>query len=222
MTATASRLARTSDGDLHVGSSGWSYPSWRPEFYPAGLANEEFLSFYSARLPSVEVWAVDPWREHVAAIASGGLRVTGQADFVARVHAAFDLLAARFPERYVVVDGARPLLRAGWTVVLPAGTAVAAAHADRVVDVDFGGNLTVTLQVVAPYGSIAYYASRGNLAPILPARDFERTARFYEKLGFTEVPFDELPERIKQLMIQDDAAPHQLDEGHVHHFLTAR
>lgn len=45
---------------------------------------------------------------------------------------------------------------------------------------------------------------------------------FYEKLGFSEVPFDELPERIRQLMIEDDAAPHQLDEGHVHHFLTAR
>lgn len=38
-----------------VGSSGWSYPSWRPGFYPAGLANEEFLSFYAERLPSVEL-----------------------------------------------------------------------------------------------------------------------------------------------------------------------
>jgi uncharacterized protein YecE (DUF72 family) len=38
-----------------VGSSGWSYPSWRPDFYPAGLAPEEFLSFYSQRLPSVEL-----------------------------------------------------------------------------------------------------------------------------------------------------------------------
>jgi uncharacterized protein YecE (DUF72 family) len=37
---------------LSVGSSGWSYPSWRPGFYPAGLAPEEFLSFYSARLPA--------------------------------------------------------------------------------------------------------------------------------------------------------------------------
>lgn len=55
VTATASRLARTSDGGLFVGSSGWSYPSWRPEFYPAGLANEEFLSFYAARLGSVEL-----------------------------------------------------------------------------------------------------------------------------------------------------------------------
>jgi uncharacterized protein YecE (DUF72 family) len=38
-----------------VGSSGWSYPSWRPDFYPAGLAPEEFLSFYAERLPSVEL-----------------------------------------------------------------------------------------------------------------------------------------------------------------------
>jgi uncharacterized protein YecE (DUF72 family) len=40
---------------LWVGSSGWSYPSWRPDFYPAGLAPEEFLTFYSERLPSVEL-----------------------------------------------------------------------------------------------------------------------------------------------------------------------
>lgn len=40
---------------LSVGTSGWSYPSWRPGFYPAGLASEEFLSFYAERLPSVEL-----------------------------------------------------------------------------------------------------------------------------------------------------------------------
>lgn len=55
MTATASRLARSSDGRLFVGSSGWSYPSWRPEFYPAGSAPEDFLAHYAARLPSVEL-----------------------------------------------------------------------------------------------------------------------------------------------------------------------
>jgi len=38
-----------------IGSSGWSYPSWRPGFYPAGLGGDELLSFYSARLPSVEL-----------------------------------------------------------------------------------------------------------------------------------------------------------------------
>ena len=40
-----------------------------------------------ARVPGVEVWAVDPWREHVDAIENSGLRVTGQADFTAPVHA---------------------------------------------------------------------------------------------------------------------------------------
>ena len=41
--------------ELFAGSSGWSYPSWRPAFYPTGLANEDFLSFYAQRLPSVEL-----------------------------------------------------------------------------------------------------------------------------------------------------------------------
>lgn len=40
---------------LSVGTSGWSYPSWRPGFYPAGTANEDFLAWYAARLPSVEL-----------------------------------------------------------------------------------------------------------------------------------------------------------------------
>jgi 2-dehydropantoate 2-reductase len=40
-----------------------------------------------ARVPGVEVWAVDPWAEHVDAIGSGGLRVTGLADFTAEIRA---------------------------------------------------------------------------------------------------------------------------------------
>jgi uncharacterized protein YecE (DUF72 family) len=55
VTATGSRLAPRPDGVLYVGSSGWSYPSWRPEFYPDGLPNEDFLGHYAARLPSVEL-----------------------------------------------------------------------------------------------------------------------------------------------------------------------
>ena len=40
---------------LFIGTSGWSYPSWRPGFYPPGLANEEFLGFYAERFRSVEL-----------------------------------------------------------------------------------------------------------------------------------------------------------------------
>jgi uncharacterized protein YecE (DUF72 family) len=40
---------------LYVGSSGFSYPSWKPGFYPAGTPQREFLGLYSRRLPSVEL-----------------------------------------------------------------------------------------------------------------------------------------------------------------------
>jgi uncharacterized protein YecE (DUF72 family) len=40
---------------LFIGTSGWSYPSWRPGFYPPGLTNEEFLGFYAERFRSVEL-----------------------------------------------------------------------------------------------------------------------------------------------------------------------
>jgi uncharacterized protein YecE (DUF72 family) len=40
---------------LYVGTSGWSYPSWRPVFYPAGVKPGEFLGHYAERLPSVEL-----------------------------------------------------------------------------------------------------------------------------------------------------------------------
>ena len=39
----------------YVGASGWSYPSWRPEFYPAGTDPKEFLRFYAERFRTVEL-----------------------------------------------------------------------------------------------------------------------------------------------------------------------
>jgi NADPH2:quinone reductase len=44
------------------------------------------------------------------------------------------------------------------------------AGVDRVVDVDFGGNLATSIQVVKPNGHIASYASRGDQAPTVPFR----------------------------------------------------
>jgi uncharacterized protein YecE (DUF72 family) len=40
---------------LHVGTSGWSYPTWRPGFYPQGTDPKTFLSYYSARFDTVEL-----------------------------------------------------------------------------------------------------------------------------------------------------------------------
>jgi hypothetical protein len=49
----------------------------------------------------------------------------------------------------------------------------------------------------------------------------ERRA-FYERLGFAEKPFDDLPDPIREWFINEEAAPHQVEEGHIHHFMTAR
>jgi uncharacterized protein YecE (DUF72 family) len=42
-------------GKLYAGTSGWAYPQWKPEFYPAKLAAAKFLAYYGTRLNSVEL-----------------------------------------------------------------------------------------------------------------------------------------------------------------------
>jgi uncharacterized protein YecE (DUF72 family) len=41
--------------EIRIGSSGWSYPTWRPGFYPPGTQPGEFLRFYAARFDTVEL-----------------------------------------------------------------------------------------------------------------------------------------------------------------------
>jgi uncharacterized protein YecE (DUF72 family) len=50
VTATPASLA-----GLYVGTSGWSYPTWRPGFYPAGTKPEDFLRYYAGRFTTVEL-----------------------------------------------------------------------------------------------------------------------------------------------------------------------
>src|SRR5262245_55727609 len=50
MTAT-----KPSVSGLYVGASGWSYPTWRPGFYPAGTKPAEFLAHYATRFRTVEL-----------------------------------------------------------------------------------------------------------------------------------------------------------------------
>ncbi len=50
VTATAASVP-----GLYVGTSGWSYPSWRPDFYPAGTKPGDFLRFYAEHFRTVEL-----------------------------------------------------------------------------------------------------------------------------------------------------------------------
>jgi uncharacterized protein YecE (DUF72 family) len=40
---------------VYIGCSGWAYPTWKPEFYPAKTPAKNFLPYYASQLNSVEV-----------------------------------------------------------------------------------------------------------------------------------------------------------------------
>jgi uncharacterized protein YecE (DUF72 family) len=42
-------------GRAFVGTSGWSYTSWRPKFYPEGTKSGGFLSYYATRFATMEI-----------------------------------------------------------------------------------------------------------------------------------------------------------------------
>lgn len=42
-------------GTLFVGTSGFAYKEWKPEFYPADLPQKRFLEHYAGVFPSVEI-----------------------------------------------------------------------------------------------------------------------------------------------------------------------
>ncbi len=92
---------------IHVGTSGWGYPSWQPGFYPTGLDRAEFLAFYAQHLDTVELNATkyrlpseDQFRSWAAQVPDGFTfavkapdRIAGRlATFEARVRALGDRL----------------------------------------------------------------------------------------------------------------------------------
>ena len=40
---------------LHIGTSGWSYPTWKPAFFPDKLPQKRFLEYYATQLNAVEL-----------------------------------------------------------------------------------------------------------------------------------------------------------------------
>ena len=54
-TSDVTAIGQSTLAAVHVGTSGWSYPSWRGGFYPEKARPSEFLGWFSERLPSVEL-----------------------------------------------------------------------------------------------------------------------------------------------------------------------
>ncbi len=40
---------------LFAGTSGFAYPTWKPDFYPEKLAQKKFLNYYASKLNTVEI-----------------------------------------------------------------------------------------------------------------------------------------------------------------------
>jgi uncharacterized protein YecE (DUF72 family) len=55
MTLSVVATSPASVSGLSVGASGWSYPSWKPGFYPVGTDSRDFLAYYAQRFPTVEL-----------------------------------------------------------------------------------------------------------------------------------------------------------------------
>jgi uncharacterized protein YecE (DUF72 family) len=55
MTLSVVAISESSVTGVHVGASGWSYPSWKPSFYPARTDARDFLSYYAERFDTVEL-----------------------------------------------------------------------------------------------------------------------------------------------------------------------
>jgi uncharacterized protein YecE (DUF72 family) len=99
---------------LFVGTSGWAYPTWKPDFYPEKLAQKKFLNYYSTQLSTVEVnftfrqlvkeTTIQNWLQDTPAHFRFGIkahqvithikRLKGAEDFVPRFLATIEPLAA--------------------------------------------------------------------------------------------------------------------------------
>jgi len=58
----------------------------------------------------------------------------------------------------------------------------------HVVDLDFGANIGLLVPLMAAGGTVAYYATKGNLAPVFPADDFMRRNLTLSGLVLNGVP----------------------------------
>src|SRR5215471_15145445 len=53
--ASANIAASDTKAALYIGTSGWAYTIWKPEFYPKTVSSKNFLKYYATQLNTVEV-----------------------------------------------------------------------------------------------------------------------------------------------------------------------
>jgi uncharacterized protein YecE (DUF72 family) len=72
--------------DLRIGTSGWSYPTWKPAFFPDKLPSKRFLEFYGTQLNAVELNATFRRMPGASAIAGWLAATPPDFRFAAKAH----------------------------------------------------------------------------------------------------------------------------------------
>jgi 2-dehydropantoate 2-reductase len=164
-------------------------------------------SLYAAHLtraPDVEVWAVDPWAEHMDAIRRNGLRVTGLADFTAAVHALTDasglppcdlgIVATKAQHTRDAVTAARPALDRAAVVSVQNGVGNEEVIAEQIKQVIRG--TIVTAGAVTRPGTVRYDAPGDTwIGPFEPSpagrSEIDLLARLLDQGGLTTHAVDD-------------------------------
>jgi uncharacterized protein YecE (DUF72 family) len=171
------------------GSSGWSYPSWRPGFYPAALPPEEFLAFYAGRLPSVE-------------LNSTGYRLPSEEQFARwaeQVPEGFRFAVKMPPRALRALDTFEERVRRLGERLGPVRVVVDSPRDDGLLALLLGSTgLPLALDLRDPSWDGA------EVAPAVRVNDWEAEARF-RYLRFREPPYSDaelqaLAERIRSLL----------------------
>jgi uncharacterized protein YecE (DUF72 family) len=71
---------------VHIGTSGWAYSSWKPDFYPAKTPAAKFLDYYSTQLNCVEVNYTFRARAAVTTLQNWATVTPDGFTFVAKAH----------------------------------------------------------------------------------------------------------------------------------------
>jgi uncharacterized protein YecE (DUF72 family) len=71
---------------VHIGTSGWAYSSWKPDFYPAKTPSSKFLEYYSSQLNCVEVNYTYRARPAVKTLQNWAASTPEGFTFVAKAH----------------------------------------------------------------------------------------------------------------------------------------
>ncbi|HWC19951.1 MAG TPA: DUF72 domain-containing protein, partial [Terriglobales bacterium] len=71
---------------VHIGTSGWAYPSWKPDFYPAKTPSSKLLDYYATQLNCVEVNYTFRARPAVTTLQNWAAVTPDGFTFVAKAH----------------------------------------------------------------------------------------------------------------------------------------